>query len=800
MRISLNWLKEFVALDVSVEALCDKLTMLGLTVEAVERLGEDIQNVVVGEILSIEPHPDADKLVVCRTDVGGGEPLQIVCGAKNMKVGDKAPTALVGATLPGDFKIGKRKMRGVESQGMMCSARELKLGEDHAGLLILDPKLKVGQDVREVLGLSDTIIEVEVTPNRGDWASMIGVARELAAAYGKPLKLPEFSVGEGSVPAVSLSSVAIEDPDLCPRYVGRLILSVKIGPSPDWLVKRLAAAGQRAINNVVDVTNFVLLETGHPLHAFDLDTLAEKRIVVRRAKPGETIQTIDHETRKLGPDMLIIADATRPVAVAGVMGGAETEVGEKTRNIFLESAYFNPASIRRTSRALGLATESSQRFQRGADPEMALYAANRAAQLIRELAGGEIAQGALDVYPKPLERKRVTLRYRRSDALLGMKIPPEAQRSYLLGLGFTECQQSAETLTVETPTWRHDVSHETDLIEEVARLHGYDRVGPTLPRVRPTDRVYAPMHAWLERLRDILVGMGLTEVMNWTFGSPEDPKRMGLNGPEPSMVALSNPLSENHAIMRASLLPGILNTVALNIRKGRKDLKIFELGPVYRPASDGSLPVQHTRLAIALTGHSDRKHWSRPQYPVDFYDLKGILERLFETLGHDAAFQETNLACYAPARRAAINLKSPIRPIGHIGLAADAVRVAFDIGQPVFLGELDLDALFKAPAPVPQFTEIPMYPPSLRDLAIVVDETTPAGDILDIARKSGGKLLKAIEIFDIYTGKPVPEGKKSVALSLMFQSDERTLTDEDTQKTLDKVIRSLTEQFGAQLR
>ncbi|MEA3364283.1 MAG: phenylalanine--tRNA ligase subunit beta, partial [Candidatus Hydrogenedentes bacterium] len=409
MRISLNWLREFVDIDNDVDKVAHELTMLGLEIETIERLGADLSDVVVGEIKSIKPHPDADKLVVCQTDIGEPHPLQIICGATNMSVGDKVPTALEGATLAGGFKIKRRKMRGVESQGMMCAADELGLGSDHSGLLILPPDTPIGADALELLGLNDTVFEVEITPNRGDWAGMIGVARELAALHNSQLRLPQFDLTEGKQEAADLSSVTIEAPDLCPRYAGRVITGVKIAPSPLWVCQRLIAAGQRPINNIVDITNLVLLETGHPLHAFDYNELQEKRIVVRVAKQDETIETLDEQSRKLSPDMLVIADAAHPVALAGIMGGADTEVGEGTTDVFLESAYFHPPSVRRTARTLGITTEASQRFQRGADPEMAVWALDHAAFLIQKVAGGSVAKGRLDEYPKPLPKKSLTL-------------------------------------------------------------------------------------------------------------------------------------------------------------------------------------------------------------------------------------------------------------------------------------------------------------------------------------------------------------------------------------------------------
>lgn len=560
MRISLNWLKDYVEINVDADTLARQMTMLGLEIEAIERPGSEISGIYVGKILSIEPHPDADKLVVCKTDVGLGEPLQIICGAKNMSVGDKVPTAIIGSKLAGGFEITRRKMRGVESFGMMCAADELGMGNDHSGLIIMDPDSIIGADAKPLLGLDDVIFEIEVLPNRGNWASMIGVARELAALYGKPLRVPELRLTEEGKAASDYSSVTNNAPDLCPRYAGRVLTGLKIGPSPDWLCKRLRAAGQRPINNVVDVTNYVLLETGHPLHAFDYDKLVENRIIVRRAHPGETMHTLDGQERALKEEILVIADAARAQAVAGVMGGADSEVGESTTRIFLESAYFNPISIRRTSRALGLMTESSQRFQRGADPEMALYAINRAAQLMHELAGAAVAPRVLDAYPNPIPRREVTLRYTRCDALLGAEIPADDERRYLTALGFEVVHHDAATCTVRVPTWRHDVTQEADLVEEVARFYGYERIPATVPTVRPIEHRFAPEDTLIRALRHQLVAGGLTEVYNWTFSSEEAVRKARLDDSKLDMVRLANPLSENQATMRSSLIPGSSKT------------------------------------------------------------------------------------------------------------------------------------------------------------------------------------------------------------------------------------------------
>lgn len=798
MKISLNWLREYVDVTLDPDDLAHRLTMLGLEIESIQRPGAEIRDVTIGKILSIDPHPDADKLVVCRTDVGEGEPLQIVCGAKNMKAGDLVPTAKVGAVLPGGFEIGRRKMRGIESQGMMCSGKELGLSDDHSGLLVLDPDAPIGADAVAYLGLDDVVYEIEVTPNRNDWASMIGVARELAASLETTLRLPQFTLVETPPEAERLSSVQIENPELCPRYAGRVLTDIKVGPSPEWLCRRLIAAGQRPINNVVDITNYVLLETGHPLHAFDYQTLNERRIVVRTARPGESIHTLDGETRTLSPEMLVIADATRPVAVAGVMGGAETEVGEGTTQVFLESAYFAPVSIRRTAKALGMMTEASQRFQRGADAEMARFALDRAAFLMQELAGAKTAAGVIDAYPQPLPERRIRLRYARAQAMLGARPTPQTQRAYLERLGFVADAADAASCTFRVPTWRHDCTQEADLIEEVARLYGYDAIEPTVPAVRGTERVFAPDDGRVRRLRRALSGFGLSELAGMTFSSAADVAAVGLSGAYLDMVTLQNPLSENLAAMRTTLLPGLVRAVQTNIRHGRRDVRAFEVGPVYRPAPDQTLPEQTLRLGLVLAGDAEEAHWSRPSRAVDMYDLTGLIQAVGEFFGVPLTCTAAPFDAFDSAASAQV-LHNGVA-IGWAGSLAPAVRKLWDIEQPIFAAEIAMESLLDIPETPTMFTPIAAYPPSLRDIAVLVDSGVPAGALVDAARSAGGKLLQRVDVFDVYTGKQVPAGKKSVALSLVFQSPERTLTDKATQKAWDAILKRLQDEFGAQLR
>lgn len=797
MKISLNWLKEYVQLDLAIEELADTLTSLGLEIEHVEHLGRDITSVFVGQILSIERHPDADKIVVCQTDVGGEQPLQICCGATNMKVGDKVPTAVDGATLPGNFKIANRKMRGVESQGMMCSARELGVGDGHAGLLILPPDAPVGADIRGVLGLDDVVFEIEVTPNRADWASMMGVARELAAKLGASLRMPNVSLVQSGRDIADVTSVTVEDSIRCRRYLGRVIEGVSIGPSPEWLAARLRAAGQRPINNVVDVTNLVLLETGQPLHAFDLDKMKDNLVVVRTATPGEKIRTLDGEERALDEEMLVIADAEKPQCVAGVMGGADSEVAEGTTRIFLESAWFQPQAVRRASRKLNLISESSQRFQRGADPDMAAWAIDRAAQLIQSVAGGEILHGVIDVYPEPFVPAEVTLRYERTNALLGSNLRPERQRAHLEALGFERLSADAASARYRAPLRRNDVSREADLIEEIARVEGFDNLPDTLPRIRAMSQVMAPADKPLAALRHRLVDAGLTEIRNWSFVSLDAMRRAQLDLP---LVMLQNPLSEKQAAMRPSLLPAMLESAAYNLNRGAQRVALFELAPVYLPAEvEGELPIQRQQLGVVLAGGRQSLHWSSGEGPaVDFFDIKGIAEYVGGLHAASFAFEESSLSCLQSGQAVDVILDGQKR--GSLGKLDSGVARSFDIERPVFVLVLELDDLLLREQLPAQAREISAFPASIRDIAVLVDANLPAAELTRAAMASGGPLLQQVEIFDIYSGKNLPEGKKSVALRLTFQSHEATLTDKKIAKVYDKIVKTIEQQFQATLR
>lgn len=797
MKISLNWLKEYCNFSVSVNELAERMTMLGLEIESIEEPGKEIENVFVGKILDIQPHPQADKLVVCKTDIGKGEPLQIICGAKNMKVGDKVPTAIDGAILPGGFRITRRKMRGIESFGMMCSGAELKVEEDSEGLLILHPDAPLGEDIKKVLGLDDVIFEIEITPNRGDWASYIGLARELSAYYDIPITLPQIKFSEIEKTASSISSVTIDCPDFCPRYAGRVIQNVKIAPSPDWLARKLISAGQRPINNIVDITNFVLLETGHPLHAFDFDKLNENRIVVRLAKEGEQIRTLDGELRTLNTSQMVIADAIKPQALAGIMGGADSEVDDNTVNVFLESAYFDPVSIRRTARFHNLLTEAAQHFQRGADPEMVTWAIDRATSLIQELAGGKVLKGILDEYPKKIQRKNVKLRYERTKKRIGIEIDKDFQRTIILELGFSVKEENEKEVDFIVPSWRHDVSLEEDLIEEIARFYGYDKIPNTLPKIRQSGAVFDTAFKKVNDIRTLLVHKGLTECYSWTFSNPEIMQQ--LNFPENylNMVVLQNPLSKNLSTMRTSIIPDLLTTAQKNHLEDT--ISIFEIGPVFLLTEQNLLPDEPQKLGILLSGSANPRLWcynDRKQF--DFFDLKGIVEDILNELYIPFRVEKSDFPLFHPGQSMKITYQN--EELGIVGKINPKIAHELEINENTYISELNLNKILCVTPKKKIYKTISEFPSTSRDLAILVDRSLPVSEIFSSLKSVGEGMLQKIELFDVYTGEQVPHDKKSVALGFTFCSNEKTLTDNEIDSVMKEIISTLQKKFNAHIR
>jgi phenylalanyl-tRNA synthetase beta chain len=820
MQVTLHWLRQYVDFHGSPDELAERLTMLGLEVENVTPLAGEFEGVVVAQVLSREPHPNADKLSVCRVDDGRTE-RQIVCGAHNFQPGDKVPLILPGATLttkPGEkpFTVKVGKLRGVESHGMMCSGKELGLSDDQEGLLILPPDAVVGRPLAEHLGRSsgDVVYDLEITPNRPDLNSVIGIAREIAAVTGQPLRLPvvELPAPATTTAAADLVRVRLEDPDLCPRYTARVIRGVRIGPSPDWLRLTLEKVGLRSINNVVDVTNFVMLETGQPLHAFDYHLIrpssdGKPAIVVRRAQPEEPFVTLDGQSHRLQGDMLLIADEQKGIALAGVMGGENSEINEQTVDVLLESACFQSTSIRRTAKSLALRTDASYRFERGADIGNTEWASRRCAQLILQTAGGTLAEGVVDAYPKPQPPRQITLRHHKVNELLGVQLPPGEIEYHLGQLGLkplsrkprpVDSSPATEPVTFEIPTFRVDLKRETDLIEEVARLHGVDKIPATAPRGAIGSNPFDAVYDQFALARRLLSGLGLHEAQGQTLIS-ESAARLIV----PDPVLLQNPLSSDMSALRPSLLPGLLDALRHNQNRKVHSVALFELGRVFILSDQPQSPPRESlRLAIALTGPRSPGFWSGDDRDArfDLYDLKGIVEAFLEQFGLQAiqcARRDPPTPLYLES--AALTLGGKI-PLGEFGPLQPALARRYDLRDPVLLAELDLDQLLARRNPMRQFKPLPHFPSVRRDLALFVAESVSHDDVLRSIRKARPANLEQVEIFDVFRGQHVPPGAKSMAYAFTYRHPERTLTDTEVNATHEQLVKHLTASLSAQIR
>lgn len=799
MRISLRWLAELVSPLPEVDELADVLTHAGLEVEGIERLGLGLDSIVVGEVLAKEPMEGSAKLHLCTVEVGADEPLSIVCGADNYEVGDKVPTAMVGAVLPGGLRIEARDLRGVPSHGMLCSEVELGLSDEGEGLMILEREAQVGRPIVEHLHLDDVVFTLNATPNRPDWLSHFGVAREIAAVTGASLRRPQPEVREGAAQATALASVRIDAADRCGRYAARVVEGVAFGPSPRWMQARLTACGMRPLGNLIDVTNYVLLEAGHPLHAFDLDRVAGASIEVRLAKEGEKLTTLDGKERALSQDDLVIADREKALVLAGVMGGEDAEVGEGTTRVLLESAHFDPSGVRRSSKRHGLHTESSHRFERGADPEAVRWALSRTAQLLVELAGGEVAAGVLDVYPGRQEPKRVRLRFSRVGALLGLEVPRERCREILASLGFGEEDATEEAATFTVPTFRVDVDREVDLIEEIARIVGYDQIPealPTHPGAPPRVDRSAEVLALASQA---LAAHGLDEAVHLAFADPvEDPAMLRSDAP---LISLQNPLASHWSRMRSSLVPNLLRAVRLNRSRGNEDVRLWEQGKVFFPHVASNQPVRESRrLGGVVVGRRLPLAWSHEEVAVDFYDVKGALESVLDGLGlagvewvpGDAPFLHPRSACTLRVGEVEVGLVGELHP-----MVADEQ----ELPRGVFVFELSLDELDRLANFTPSYRGIPRFPATLRDLAVVVPSEVSVASVEAILSGPAGRgLVEGVDLFDVYEGPQVEEGKKSLAFAIRYRAADRTLTDKEVGPVHDALVAALAAAVGAELR
>lgn len=797
MNVTLNWLKTYIDFDFSTDVLADKLTMLGIEVESIKELGTALNGVVVGKVISIIPHPNADKLVLCQVDIGEKDTIQIVCGAPNVQQGMFAPVATIGTDLPTGISIKRAKLRGEESHGMLCSEKELGISEDATGLMELSADIPTGTSFTQALGMDDTVLELEITPNRPDCLSLIGVAREIRAETGNTIKLPDVNVQEDDTDISDITSVTIDAPDLCPRYAARVIRGVKIGESPAWLKQRLESVGIGVINNIVDVTNFVLMEYGQPLHAFDYNKLGENRIVVRRAGEGEILTTLDEEERKLTPEMLVIADATKPVALAGIMGGYDTEITDTTCDVLLESANFDPSSVRATAKALGMNTEASYRFERGADPEAVIPAIDRATQLIVQLTGGTVCQGTIDEYLGKSELLQIQLRPERVNFILGTEIDADEIKQILsrLGFGIDTSQLDGSIYQVSVPTFRRDITREIDLIEEIARVHGYDNIPTTLPKGDipiPSINTLDEVH---RRIKHYLLGSGMMEAINYSFCHPNcfDKVRLADDNPLRDALKLQNPLSPEMSILRTTLLPSLLENAQHNHNHQIDSIALFEMSAVFL---NGDEPA---RIAGILAGEIGGGVYGNPYHPPDFFDIKGVVEGALETCGiADFSFAITDVPTFHPSRNAEVLMGD--QRIGILGEAHPVVLDNYELPYKAYLFELDLEKIADAADFSKRFEPIPIYPSVLRDLAIVVDQDMPSDMPINIIYSTGGKLVESVRLFDVYGGDQVQEGKKSLAYTITYHSATETLTDKEVNDLHDKVVESLNQELGAELR
>lgn len=803
MRVSYRWLQDYVKCELSPEELAEELTMAGIEVEGVVPPVEGLDRIIVGKIIEIAPHPNAEHLMLCRVDIGGDRVLQLVSGAPNLKTGVCVAVALPGVILPGG-RVETREFRGEMSEGMLCSGAELGTDDwgygDDKGILILDGEITPGTRLDKALHLDDYILELELTPNRGDCQAVINIAREVKAITGAELQLPDDKVVEVDDPTEKYVNIRIEAPDLCRRYACRIVRNVKLGPSPSWMQHRLLSAGVRPINNIVDVTNYVMLEYGQPLHAFDFDKIVGSSIIVRRGRPEEKMVSLDGVSRELDSEMLVIADQTEAVALAGVMGGLASEVTERTRTILLESAWFDPLNIRRTAVRLGMRTEASKRFEKGIDLEGVLTALNRAAQLIHQLGAGEITAGIVDLYVRPEAARTIRLRTVRVNKVLGTKLSREEIQKILTRLDFPSELCSQDSILVTVPSYRVDILEEIDLIEEVARIYGYDKIPVTYPV-----GVLVQNNIDLPSIRDQMInaaaGFGLDEVVSYSFigESAYDKLRIPLESPLRNVLKIQNPLRDDQGVMRTTLLPGLMDTVMYNYHRKLVNLGLFEVGSVFIPRKPDQIPEERLHLGISACGETETG-WQEKGKERDFYYVKGIIEGIFEKLGmKNLVFQRcVDFPVLHPGRSARILYEK--EELGFIGELHPDVLENYDIPLRVVVCEVDLEKAIPFSSRQRLFQPIPRFPGIKRDLALVVPAAIPAEQVQESILKAGGDMLKECQLFDVYYGDQVPEGYRSLAYSLLYQSPDRTLTDEEVAEVHNGIISALSKEFGARLR
>ena len=796
MLLPIKWLRDYVDIDEDIRTITDGLTYSGSHIESIIELDKEIKGVVVGKILEIEAHKDADKLVVCKVDVGE-EIVQIVTGATNIREGQLVPVALVGAVLAGNFKIEESELRGVKSFGMLCSLEELGYGENVIpkeavdGIYEVRGDYKIGTPIEEVLEMDGYVLEIEITPNRQDCLSIIGLARETAATFDKKVKEPTIEIKEEVDHISEYVEIEIESEN-CNRYYARVIKDVKIEPSPIWLQNRLMEAGMRPINNIVDITNYIMLEYGQPLHAFDLDRVNGNKVIVRQAKDGEQIKTLDDQDRKLDENDLVIADEANPIGIAGVMGGFDSEITEDTKIVMLESAVFDPRSIRLTSKKFNLRSEASSRFEKGIDPNLAKKAGDRFCQLVEELGAGKIIKGNIDEYEEIVKPKTIDLRVKRVNDLLGTDLERETITKYLEGLGF-KVEKDEEILKVTVPTYRLDIYVEVDLIEEIGRLYGFHNIKPE-PLKGTLSRGEKPYARIIEdKSKEILSALGLNEIVTYSFISPKayDKLRIDKKDELRDYIELLNPLGEDYSVMRTTLLSNMMDTLSRNYNRKVKSTFLYEIGTLFTADKLPIIEIPNEDRALVLGGYGNN---------MDFYTIKSVVDSLLFKMGirgYEYVREEDN-PVFHPGRTANIILDGKI--LGRIGEVHPDTIENYGIKERVYLGQLDYDIVKEESKLEISFKELPKYPSVTRDLALVLDESVLVGEIEKVINKHGKDLIEKIELFDIYTGDQIPEGKKSVAYSIIYRSYEKTLTDKEINSVQNNLIEDLEKSFDAELR
>lgn len=804
MKISRKWLQQLVDLSgVKDEDIASRLTMLGIEVESYENFAARYDGFVVGAVLEVAKHPNADKLKLCKVDVGG-EIKNIVCGAPNVAAGQRVPVGLVGAMVPHNqhdpegkpFQLTRAKIRGIESEGMICSANELGLGDDKSGIMVFDDAAAQGTPLSDYLGLNDTVFEISLTPNRADCLSHLGVARELAAAFSKKFIPKRVKINEDRASVSESVKVEVTAQDLCPRYSARLIRNVKVGPSPKWLKDSVESVGIRSINNVVDATNFVMMELGQPLHAFDLKRIAGHKIIVRRPTKDETkFTTLDGKERDVSPDMVMICDKEKIVAIGGVMGGMNSEIGDDTTEVLIESANFNPSSIRRTSKSLGLSTEASYRFERGVDPNLTIRALDRVSEIIGETSGGKLAPGIIDVAAMKFLPKRVELHVDHVNRLLGTRLATGEIIRVLESIEIP-CDKKSETvLLCSVPTFRGDIERDVDLIEEVGRVYGYEQIADSFQTKLNFDTRFREITV-PDELRDLLAGAGFNEIVTNSL------QPVGIAGfHDPSFVTLANPISEDMAAMRTSLLPGALQAVGVNLAHGLKNMKLFEIGRVYKLMDEEQAVgrfLESEMISIALSGTADPTSFDRKESGFDIFDLKTEVERLLRFLKLDS----WDFISYDTTKEYEQSLKLFVNgmELGLAGRVGEAALQKLSVDQDVYFAELNLASLLALQKSAHRFKGLPKFPFASIDLSFIVNSQTPAGKMMNTLRATAGSMFRDISVFDIYSGEGIPDGKKSIAFSMALGSEERTLNDGDIAGFIEKAEKTLKEEFSAELR